>query len=693
MAVKSQAREDEPAPTEPRWLRVLALAASAAVAAFGTVGLLFADLGIYRPLYVFPPGTVIWGGLLVLGWPLISVRGRATRMSHLVAALAVVFIAGVSVWNAANHSQHVLIDRDPGSYANTGRWIASHGDLTVDARVPPFTHEPKLVFSSQAVDDRDHTRLTFQFSHLLPAVLAEAQGIGGDRLMFAMPALLAGVGLLALFVAAWRLVGNPYAALGALVAFAFLLPEVWFSRDTYSELPAQVLLFTALWILLDRGTFFRPRVVFVAALFLGALQSVRIDALAFLLGIPLLFAVVFVSTNRSQQGVVARSVGACAFGLAPGMVLGLCDLVFRSPQYFADRYSDVTQLVRASIASIVVSIMIVLVVPAFRSRFGSRESWRRLHVADVAALVVLLVGFGAWIVRPRIQHVAIASSRLVQVLQEAAHVGVDPTRSYFERSMVWMSWYLGPVALAAAIVGAALLTRSLLRGGDRGAVALFALLAPAAVLYIWNASVSPDQIWAMRRYLVAALPLFVLLTFWLAAYLVRTAAITTGAVRVGLRAIALIIAAFAIAVPVSSVAHLRRIADQRGFLAAVRDACGVLPGDADVVVLASTTNAAHLVVPQTLRSWCDAPVAILDGTAASQRAELEHLRQKALALGHPLWVVAGNAETITAAFPQVTPIMTRTVANPFSLEPTIVRRPSHYLPQTFALALARVPAR
>ena len=138
VTVKSQAREDEPAPTEPRWLRVLALAAATAVVAFGTVGLLFADLGIYRPLYVFPLGTVIWVGLLVLGWPLISVRGRATRMSHVVAAVAVAFIAGVSAWNAANYSQHVLINRDPGSYANTGRWIASHGDLTVDARVPPF---------------------------------------------------------------------------------------------------------------------------------------------------------------------------------------------------------------------------------------------------------------------------------------------------------------------------------------------------------------------------------------------------------------------------------------------------------------------------------------------------------------------------------------------------------------------------
>ena len=122
-----------------------------------------------------------------------------------------------------------------------------YGNLTVNARVFPFAHEPTLTFASPAVYDRTGDKLTFQFAHLLPAVLAEAHGIGGDSLMFAMSGLLSGVALLAFFVVAWRFIGNPYGALGAVVAFAFLLPQVVFSRDMYSELPTQVLLFTALW--------------------------------------------------------------------------------------------------------------------------------------------------------------------------------------------------------------------------------------------------------------------------------------------------------------------------------------------------------------------------------------------------------------------------------------------------------------
>ena len=111
--------------------------------------------------------------------------------------------------------------------------------------------------------------LSFQFAHLLPALLAQAHVLGGDRLMFAATPMIGGVALLAFFVAAWRLLRNPFVALAALVSFAFLLPVVSFSRDSYSEIPMQLLVFTALWILTDRVPFLRPRVAFVAGLFLG----------------------------------------------------------------------------------------------------------------------------------------------------------------------------------------------------------------------------------------------------------------------------------------------------------------------------------------------------------------------------------------------------------------------------------------
>ena len=479
---------------EPRWLRAVAFASATLVAALGAAGLLLADIGIYRLWAALALGLVGWLGLLALGRPLLVAPGGASRTATVVAALAVVFVICISAWHIANTSQHVLIDRDPGAYVNGGRWIASHGNLTVNARVFPFAHEPTLTFASPAVYDRTGDKLTFQFAHLLPAVLAEAHGIGGDSLMFAMSGLLSGVALLAFFVVAWRFIGNPYGALGAVVAFAFLLPQVVFSRDMYSELPTQVLLFTALWILLDRANLFRPRVVLLAALLLGLIQAARIDALALLFGLPLVFAFTYLSVRSPPRGAVTRSAVACVAGLAPGMALGFADLMVRSPQYVADLSSNVKSLIAAALASVVISILLVLSVSSLRRHWAGRAAWSRMHIPEIVAGLVIAAGFGAWLVRPHVQRVRATASQWVAILQQAGNIAVDPTRAYYEHSMQWMSWYLGPAALAAAILGAALLVRSLLRGQHLGVLPLVALLGPASALYLWNASITPDHV-------------------------------------------------------------------------------------------------------------------------------------------------------------------------------------------------------
>ena len=218
---------------------------------------------------MFPIGFLVWLGLLALARPLLAAPGATSRNAHVVSAAAVVFAGAMSLWGIRHASQHVLINRDGGAYTNAGRWIALHGTLRVAAAVGPFARQPGLTFGSFAMYPNKSGTLSFQFAHLLPALLAEAHDLGGDRLMFAATPIIGGAALLAFFVAAWRLLRNPFVALAAVVSFAFLLPEISFSRDSYSEIPMQVLLFTALWILADLGTFRRPRIALVAGLVLG----------------------------------------------------------------------------------------------------------------------------------------------------------------------------------------------------------------------------------------------------------------------------------------------------------------------------------------------------------------------------------------------------------------------------------------
>ena len=672
---------------EPRWLRALALGAATAVAAFGAVGLTLAVAGIYRPLLVFPLGAIAWFGLLLLARPILAAPGATDLRAHVVSGLAVAFAGGIAFWHAKNASQHVLINRDGGSYVNAGRWIASHGDLRVIPDIGAFAHQSRLTFFSNAMYANHDGSLSFQFAHLLPTVLAEAHRVGGDRLMFATPALLSGIALLAFFIAAWRLLRNRYVALAAVVSFAFIIPEVSFSRDTYSELPTQVLLFTGLWVLADRRALRRPRVALFVGVMLGLLQAVRIDAIAELLGLPVLFAVTWILADERNRRSIAVSAGACAIGVLPGVVLGFTDLGLRAGRYLHDLRPDVKQLFIAMTLSILVSFVAIAIATLFAR---SRLRVPRLDLAAWGmAAFVAVVGFGAWWVRPHIQHAHGVSTPLIAGLQEGAHVAIDPTRTYAERSMVWMSWYLGPITVFAAIVGAALLIRSLLRGHSRFALAGLALLGPPSAIYLWKPSAAADQIWVTRRYLISAFPLLTLLAFGVVAALVRWASARVPSALTVVIAVA--VSAGMVAYPFSTVVPLRDMTEQRGDVGIIRDACGILGPHAAVVVLASKTGSLAGSVPQTLRGWCGTPVAVMSTKAPDGRAKLERLAAAWAASGSSLWVVGDDPATIKAVLPSVRIQSTPVAVSRFFLERTLVRRPSHYVPTLFSLTLARVP--
>ena len=82
-----------------------------------------------------------------------------------------------------------------------------------------------------------------------------------------------------------------------------------------------------------------------------------------------------------------------------------------------------------------------------------------------------------------------------------------------------MKWYMGPLTLSAAIIGAGVLVAAVLLGRAKREVAAVALLGPASLLYLWQANAVPDQVWVTRRFLVSAFPTLVLLGVGFAAFL------------------------------------------------------------------------------------------------------------------------------------------------------------------------------
>ena len=322
----------------------------------------------------------------------------------------------------------------PAIYNNAGRWIAGHGTLLVDRNVGPLTGLP---FRSNAPGLYDFgTSMPFQGAHFLPALLAEARGIGGDALMFRAPAVLGAFALLAFFVVASRVLRNSLAALGCVAVLAFAMPQVFFSRDAYSELPTQVLLFTALWLLCDEGVLKRAGVLVVAGLSLGFIQAVRIDGLAIVAGLPPIFAVAWYRTARPERKRLVVNAIACAIAVGIGLAVGVYDLRYRSSPYFSDLRGDFNQLVKVALASAVLSLAVIAFEPLLRRL--AAPAWvasARVVVAIGGAALVALAAVVAWLVRPALHPLHADSSQA----------------TFQTRSVAWLGWYLGPVALVLAI--------------------------------------------------------------------------------------------------------------------------------------------------------------------------------------------------------------------------------------------------
>src|SRR5437764_2434709 len=274
--------------TEPRWLRTLVAGAALAVVSFGGIGLVLADVGFYRWWLVLLLAVPVFLVLLALITPVLRVGGvvpdRELTLTERVSARIAVAIAALSVlWNGVNASEHAQINRDGGLYVNAGKWIASHGTLKLTPLVGPFKGSPYVVATSTGMKQRG-AHLEFDLSHMLSALLAFAQNLGGNRFMFLTVPFLGGFALLAFYLLANRLLQHPVWALAATATLALLMPQTSFGRDSTTEIPIQILLFTAIWLLCDRRTLSAAGTAFTVGLMLGIVQAMHVDGLAFLVG-------------------------------------------------------------------------------------------------------------------------------------------------------------------------------------------------------------------------------------------------------------------------------------------------------------------------------------------------------------------------------------------------------------------------
>jgi len=592
----------------------------------GLAGLLAVLGGAFRPVVVL----TLAAALVATTWRWVPRAPRATRAQLAALGALAVLCTGWVVLGLRSVAEYVVVNRDPGFLTLQALWLTDHASAPipvgaaaqVDAAVGPASA------GTEAFGLHDGL-LHAQGNKMLPALLAVQGWVGGEHAVLAGGLAIGVVALVAVFAAARRFAG-PWWALVPTGALALSLPFGVFTRAAYTE-PLTVALLCG-GLALAHGVWHGGGVrgagphALVGAM-TGAVAAARIDGAVVVVGLALGYVLVGASPlGRGDRRAAVRAALA-ATGAGTAMVaLGMLDVLRLSPDYVQEHDTQLRGLLTAAAVLVTLAVAVLLLPGARLAALRRLLHRRRGALGWAAAGTVVLVGV-VLATRPlwwQGHHTDAASGYgyAVQVLQVAAGQAVDPTRSYDEQTLTWVAWYLGVPAVVLGFAGLAVLARRAVGRRDPAATLLVAVVGVAAVFPLVRVSITPDQIWAVRRLLPATFPgLLVAAAVALAALAGPRAARTGALPDVLRRAAAAGLALAVVAHPLTTwgrVAGVVELSGRAGQAHAVCDALDEL--GARRVVWTHSSPFRYLA---TLRVLCDVEVVeLLEPPTAAELAAI-----------------------------------------------------------------------
>jgi len=586
-----------------------------AVAAYATLAVALLLVDAYRPGLALP-----LGGLAALGACYASTRLLPPTGATGPAVVALLLALGGGIATAGWSGQYLDADLDPGTYANAGLWLIDNGSLRLPLAADVFEATiPGLRFDAGGWSIvGDH--LVAQGNHGLPAVLAVGGWLGGPAALLRTNALLGVTAVLACFALARRLVPGWWAVLPPAI-LVVSQPFLAFTRVTYTEPLAATLALGGLAALAAAARRPRPAALGLAGFVLGAACLSRPDCYFGAIGV----AVVAAGAALGESEHRGRVFLAPLVGWAIPAAVATADLRVLSPVYFGDLGREIGAQLVVGAAALVAAAVVVARGRHRRTRTGTAAAVRLGAAAGIAtaAAFALLASRPLWLEQHRPEP-----NPGIAALQAAVGVTIDGTRTYGERSLEWLSWYLGPATVITGLAGLSVLVAFAVARRIEWRGPLAVVLAHT-LLFVARPSITPYQPWAARRFVPIVIP----------GLCIGAAAVAVGLARRGRlgRGAAALLAVFALAWPAAVSGPLFAVREHVPGLAQTRALCAAIGPDAAVLTLDGPTRR----LTRSLAAVCPAEV----GSVLNRRLEPNSLAAAHRAVarrGYRLVVVASR---------------------------------------------------
>lgn len=456
------------------------------IAVFGLVAVIFLLIGQFRGIFIWPVG----GTLSVLAMALTIRKSWVERPGGLREQRLgdLLIIIGVTVWIGLNigfASQHVFTDRDPAAYSITGAWLARNHNLDIET-IDIFGDNPELQSGSSGftIMANQGDRIYPHGEHLLPALLGAAGKIIKEVDIFKFNVLLGGAALLAFYAFA-RLFVRPRWAIVGVGAVALSLPMLYFSRDVYTEPLTAAFMFGALALLFVGQKTDRSVLWLLAGALVGAAVATRIDAILSVAALAIFAVIILALSKKAERKKNVFNVSLLAAGIVGVSAIGLLDAINLSPVYYNGHLKYLHQLFYLTGGIVLIGAFVVLLAwhtKAFQKINILTKKWRGL-----VTFVLVLLSMATLASRPW-------------------WPGAADSSSYAPYTVDWMVWYLGIPVVVLGVVGLGYAAIKVVSGKNLLLTAGVLVVMATACLYFVSPSITPDQVWASRRFLPVVMP-------------------------------------------------------------------------------------------------------------------------------------------------------------------------------------------